>query len=1034
MIAHYRVLGRPSLALVLLLAGSVTGGEADLYVSVDGTDSWSGRLAEPNDERTDGPLRTLTAARNQIRPQLAGMSRDLVVMVRGGRYRLDGPLTLTPAGSGQNGFRVIYRNYRCERPVLVGSKRVTGWQKCEGRMWKAEVGKGTTFHTLYEGGRRARKARHPNYVCHPNFPAAAGEYVVSEDGSPELEKGVRESWLIYRTDDAPPTGSDVRQMKINVFPWGKCDWHRWICKVTKVDPTARRVTFDNQADKTRIGDRARYFLEDEFAFVDAPGEFFLDEEQGVLYYLPMGQGSPEDLDVTMPVVRDLIRIQGGSRDDRVHHIRIEGLAFEETDGISPTRFWWQFQWGRTGHALVWMRHTDHIEIRNCHLKNSGRNGVMMIGHCTHNVVSGCWIEQMGVNGITLSCRFSNDQRNGPTEDRLEHNVLTNNKIHDVGQLSIYNACINLMSGSHNEVSCSEFFNSPRYATTMRGNTNSQKGVVPGWNRRVPPAHNNVFKYLRIYDCGQDSGDMGAVHACTINIKGGPHVNRWEQITIGNSRAVPGMADWPPDGIFVDWPSRTMHQVFRNVKVSNSQGEAFRSNGSDNEASAVFENVSWRPGFKESGMTYEEIGLKPDFPAEYGGARRVQATPTCPRKLAAEVVDHATIGLSWERATEELDTSLLYVLFRNNEEIAATPVCSFRDCDLSERTVYQYRLVAKHAPFGPLGKRGAQVSVRTPEDRTPPTIASVWAHDALTRVVVTFTEPVERSAAEVAANYRIEPGCTVEGAQLLADPSSVALGVSALSSGKRYTLKVSNITDCAVSRNLVSVDSKAAFEAMRPVLRYPMDAVDGHKILDVSGHGRHGELMGGCKLEPEGGRHGGALRLNGRDAWVQCPADVNLGRGDFTLMSWLWRQALGSRIILAKGNGFNTPGEWSWGWEHPTNARNVSFRSKNQYSPTAPQSMSHKRWIHVAFVRRGNTGQAYVNGEPSGGPHDLSALGDLSNDKPLMIGRREYVRNPAWFWGAINDVRIYDRALDEATIRAYVRTGGALSSDDRYLGH
>jgi hypothetical protein len=73
----------------------------------------------------------------------------------------------------------------------------------------------------------------------------------------------------------------------------------------------------------------------------------------------------------------------------------------------------------------------------------------------HNTVSGCWIEQMSVNGITLCNRFGNPSGKVATRDRLEHNVLTNNRIHDVGQLSIYNACVNLVNGSHNKVSHSE---------------------------------------------------------------------------------------------------------------------------------------------------------------------------------------------------------------------------------------------------------------------------------------------------------------------------------------------------------------------------------------------------------------------------------------------------------------------------------------------------------------------------------------------------------------------------------------------------
>ncbi|NLH16219.1 MAG: hypothetical protein GX455_06545, partial [Phycisphaerae bacterium] len=40
---------------------------ADLYVSPQGNDRWSGSLAMPNSEKTDGPMATLVAARDAIR-------------------------------------------------------------------------------------------------------------------------------------------------------------------------------------------------------------------------------------------------------------------------------------------------------------------------------------------------------------------------------------------------------------------------------------------------------------------------------------------------------------------------------------------------------------------------------------------------------------------------------------------------------------------------------------------------------------------------------------------------------------------------------------------------------------------------------------------------------------------------------------------------------------------------------------------------------------------------------------------------------
>src|SRR6056297_2047047 len=81
-------------ACATLPAGPCDATEADYYVSPQGSDTWSGRLAEPSPQRTDGPFASLARARDAVRESLNsvresddGQSRDVVVLVRGSRLR-----------------------------------------------------------------------------------------------------------------------------------------------------------------------------------------------------------------------------------------------------------------------------------------------------------------------------------------------------------------------------------------------------------------------------------------------------------------------------------------------------------------------------------------------------------------------------------------------------------------------------------------------------------------------------------------------------------------------------------------------------------------------------------------------------------------------------------------------------------------------------------------------------------------------------------------------------------------------------------
>ncbi len=55
------------LGLVALAFACHAAAAADLYVSPDGNDNWTGNLETPNPARTDGPLATLSGARDASR-------------------------------------------------------------------------------------------------------------------------------------------------------------------------------------------------------------------------------------------------------------------------------------------------------------------------------------------------------------------------------------------------------------------------------------------------------------------------------------------------------------------------------------------------------------------------------------------------------------------------------------------------------------------------------------------------------------------------------------------------------------------------------------------------------------------------------------------------------------------------------------------------------------------------------------------------------------------------------------------------------
>lgn len=597
-----------AVGLTLVAAGCASPFCA-LYVSPSGDDGADGSRG--------APFRTLARAQRAARVRAAGASGDVVVLVAPGDYRLERPLTFTEADSGRDGFRVVYRSEAGPgRARLLGSRPLTGWRPYRDGIWQVDLPTNALFHTLYEDGRRVNKARFPNREVLPDFPTALGTYLTTEGGSPiQSDKvTVREKgpgWLTYRAGDAPPV-TDVTKMRIHIYPRGRCDWVREVIPVTAIDPQARRIE-TAVTPVFGIGAGARYFLEDELGFLDAPGEFFVDERRHTLYFKPDRNESPDRLNMTYPVLSRLVEFRGASRERCVHGIVLDGFALEETDDAPPLPLW-AYDGLRDG-ALVWMNNASGVEVRNCHLKNGGRNGIMMIGHNTGNIVSGCWVEHQGLNGVSLCNSFLASDKKSPTLDRCEGNRIFDTCVSHVGELHTYAECVTVFNASSNEVGHCQLDNSVRYAITVRGNTGPQYG--PPVATAKPPARGNWFHHIRVFRCGQDGGDMGALHCANLNNPGGDCVNTFEQVEVSDTAAVPSMKDIPPNGIFLDWPKMSMDQVFRDVRIVRSQGKDVRSNGPDNEASMRTENVSWKPGFDASRMDGAHIGLTPKFPYRIG---------------------------------------------------------------------------------------------------------------------------------------------------------------------------------------------------------------------------------------------------------------------------------------------------------------------------------------------------------------------------------------------------------------------------------
>lgn len=396
---------------------------ADFYVSINGSDTWSGTLDSPNAEGTDGPFATLVQARNAVRDLNKNQSKDVVVLIRDGFYQLNKTVVFGLEDSGKDEFTITYAAYPNEKPIFSSGKEMNDWQKvtteipglpdaAKGNIMVANVS--DTFLTLFDE--------------EGMLPRAQSEGIITEE-----KTNGRNS--LHIPDDAFHNYANMDDAEIKVRPH-----HAWITNMLPVKSfNAKKQTVTTTIDATYAMNVLHFLKDTENAWVenviealDKPGEWVLNTKEGKVYLWPRNEST-----VYAPQLIEFIRVEGQinekkAKDVPVRNLHFKGLTFKhgERYTLTPDDAGLQHDWDMfdKGNALVRFRGTENCVIEQNHFLHSGSGAIRVDLHGMHNTISSNHIEHMGGGGILLAGY-------GPgTKDVNKKNTVYNNNIHHVGEI------------------------------------------------------------------------------------------------------------------------------------------------------------------------------------------------------------------------------------------------------------------------------------------------------------------------------------------------------------------------------------------------------------------------------------------------------------------------------------------------------------------------------------------------------------------------------------------------------------------------
>ncbi len=184
-----------------------------------------------------------------------------------------------------------------------------------------------------------------------------------------------------------------------LFGYPKYNWADDSSPVLSVNPETCEMETE-YVSVFGIKPHAPYYFFNVFEELDAPGEWFLDRKEGVLYLFPPSDLASADILLSI-TTNNLIRCEGAS------HLTFRGFTFLGTrsDALDLTG--------------------DHLTVESCEIKNVAGNAMLVSGNnCT---MRGCHIHHTSKGGVYIT----GGDRNTLTPSG---NLVTNNHIHHIAEI------------------------------------------------------------------------------------------------------------------------------------------------------------------------------------------------------------------------------------------------------------------------------------------------------------------------------------------------------------------------------------------------------------------------------------------------------------------------------------------------------------------------------------------------------------------------------------------------------------------------
>lgn len=500
-----------SLVLITILAVSIMSinafaSEQTLFVAPGGSDTAAGTL--------DAPLLTLSGAKERAKT----LTGPVTVYFREGSYTIGETVRFDETDKSD----VTYKAYNGERVVFTAGTPYTGFEEATVngvRAFRKDVGN-ADFNVLFSADRALSRPRYPETG-----------YLTVKDVSDADVDNLKEDKIFYayRGMYVNPKEVPVFRNQTDVLIRILHYWKDEMLTVKTYDSANGHMTF-SRPTSMEVRKNDRFFFENVFEALDAPGEWYLDKAGGTLWYIPFDGENAAGLTLWGSDLETMIAADG------VNGVAFENIIFrgngfriprgnKERDLSSQAAF--------DAAPCVSFENAKNVALQHCEFRDVAACAVYFGSGVQDAEVNSCLFEHVGAQAVFIR------GKNVPADDpEVTKNIrVTNNLVSGYGR-EFFNAVgilvihANSVDVSHNEIR-------DGYYTAI------SCGWVWGYGYNV--TFNNRICDNLIYNIGQGwLSDMGGIYM--LGVQPGTVLSG---NVIHNVAADPGQGGYGGWGVYLD---------------------------------------------------------------------------------------------------------------------------------------------------------------------------------------------------------------------------------------------------------------------------------------------------------------------------------------------------------------------------------------------------------------------------------------------------------------------------------------------------